>query len=81
MGMITYGIVGGILMNVGAYLTLKGEIFKSVMLYLVADVMWIMLAIESKDPVGAVFIFVGMLFGTAAFYKMGSGKMKKDLKW
>lgn len=81
VGVITYGIIGGLLMNVGAYYTFKGEIFKSVMLYLVADLMWIMLSVDAKDYIGAIFIFIGMTLGIAAFYKMGSGKMKKDLNW
>lgn len=77
---ITAGILGGLLMNIGAYFTFKGDIFKSIMCYLVADCMWMWLSYNSGDNIGTLLIGVGMAFGLGAYYKMHTGKLRKDLK-
>ena len=76
---VSYAILGGILLNVGAYLTYKGKIYQSVILYLFADLCWIVMAYEKNDYIGAIFIGVGVIFGYLAFKKMQSGKMQKNL--
>ena len=76
---VSYAVLGGILLNFGAYLTYKGEIYKSVIIYLLADLCWIVMAYEKNDYIGAIFIGVGVIFGYLAFKKMQSGKMQKNL--
>jgi hypothetical protein len=75
----SFAIIGGILLNIGAYLTYKGKIYQSVIVYLFADLCWIIMAYEKKDMVGAVFIVTGTIFGFLAFLKMRDGEMRKNL--
>ncbi len=77
--MISFAVLGGILLNIGAYLTYKGQIFNAVIVYLFADICWIVMAYEKEDFVGAVFIIVGTLLGFLAYLKMQKGEMRKTL--
>ncbi len=77
--MISFAVLGGILLNIGAYLTYKGQIFRAVIVYLFADICWIIMAYEKNDFVGAVFIIVGTLLGFLAYLKMQNGQMRKTL--
>jgi len=76
---MTYAMVGGILLNIGAYLTYKGKIFYSVIVYLVADICWVMMAYEREDVFGVISIIIGVTFGFLTFLKMKNGKFSKDL--
>ncbi len=77
--MISFAVLGGILLNIGAYLTYKGQIFNAVIVYLFADICWIVMAYEKEDFIGAVFIIVGTLLGFLAYLKMQNGEMRKTL--
>ena len=77
--MFSVAILGGILLNIGAYFTMKGLIYRSVSVYLFADICWIFLALENGDIVGMSFIIVGTVLGVIALYKMYTGQMKKAL--
>ncbi len=77
--MISFAVLGGILLNIGAYLTYKGQIFHAVIVYLFADICWIVMAYEKEDFIGAVFIIVGTLLGFLAYLKMQNGEMRKTL--
>ena len=76
---MTYAILGGILLNIGAYLTYKGKIYEAVIVYLFADICWVVMAYERDDYLGVVFIVIGVTFGFLAFLKMKNGKMNKNL--
>ncbi|MEA1919179.1 MAG: hypothetical protein U9N52_05015 [Campylobacterota bacterium] len=77
---MTFAILGGLLLNIGAFLTFKGMIFKAVLVYLIADLCWVIMAYKNDDYYGMFFIFIGMVFGFLAYRKMQSGKMQKELK-
>jgi uncharacterized membrane protein YcaP (DUF421 family) len=77
--MFSFAILGGILLNIGAYLTYKGKIYQAVIVYLFADICWIVMAYEKNDMVGAVFIVIGTIFGFLAYLKMKDGEMRKSL--
>lgn len=77
--MISFAVIGGIFLNIGAYLTFKGKIYESVFAFLLADLCWVIMAYERGDYLGMFFITVGVTFGVLAFAKMQSGKMKKNL--
>lgn len=77
--MVSMAIVGGVLLNIGAFFTMKGWIYRSVLIYLFADVCWIILAYENEDILGMCFVVSGTLMGVVAFYKMYIGHMKKRL--
>lgn len=72
-------LIGGLLLILGAYLTYNGEIFKSVTVYIGADICWCILAFQNNDYIGALFIIIGTTLGILAFLKMHNGIMKKDL--
>ena len=76
---MSFAILGGLLLNIGAFLTYKGKIYESVIVYLFADVCWIIMAYISNDYIGAIFIIVGTTLGFLAFLKMRSGDMNKSL--
>ncbi len=73
------GEVGGFLLILGAFALYKGKAFYSIILYFAADLMWVFLAIETNDIVGAILIGIGMAFGLGVFYKMNTGIFIKDL--
>lgn len=77
--MPSFAILGGILLNIGAFLTYKGRIFESVWAYLLADLCWVAMAWQREDWTGVVFIIVGVVFGALAFMKMQRGEMEKSL--
>jgi Ca2+-dependent lipid-binding protein len=76
---MSFAILGGILLNIGAYLTYRGKIYQSVIVYLFADVCWIIMAYQNDDIVGFIFITVGTIFAYLAYLKMKHGEMKKTL--
>ncbi len=77
---MTPGLVGGILLIIGAFFVFRGQIFYSVFAYFIADIAWIMLAYSSGDLVGTALVSIGMLLGIGSYYKMHTGKMYKSLK-
>lgn len=77
--MISFALIGGLLLNVGAYLTYKGKIYESVTVYLFTDICWIIMAWERNDFWGMVSIIVGVTLGFLAFLKMRSGQMNKSI--
>lgn len=77
--MISYAVLGGILLNIGAYLTYKGKIYQAVIVYLFADLCWMIMAYVRDDYIGAFFIITGTTFGFLAYLKMKNGKMNKTL--
>ena len=76
---MSFAIIGGIFLNIGAYFTYKGKIYEAVAIYLVADICWIVMAYEKDDFWGMASISVGVTLGLLAFLKMRSGTMKKNL--
>ena len=76
---MSFALIGGLFLNIGAYLTYKGKIYEAVIVYLFADVCWIIMAYEKDDFLGMVSIIVGVTFGFLAYLKMRNGKMNKDL--
>ena len=73
-------VLGGILLIIGAYFVYRGQIFTSVFIYILADVCWVILAIQREDYLGSIFISVGMLLGLLAYLKMNTGIMEKTLR-
>lgn len=77
--MFSIAILGGILLNIGAYFTMKGWIYRSVSVYIVADICWVFLAYENGDIIGTILISIGTVLGMIALYKMYKGMMHKNL--
>jgi len=76
---LSYALIGGLLLNIGAFLTYKGKIYEAVIVYLFADVCWVIMAYEREDFWGVTSIIVGVTFGFLAFLKMKNGKMNRNL--
>jgi len=76
---MNFAIIGGLLLNIGAFLTYKGKIYEAVVVYLFADLCWIVMAYERDDFWGVVSISVGVILGILAYLKMRNGKMNKNL--
>ncbi|MBN2815687.1 MAG: hypothetical protein JXQ67_03335 [Campylobacterales bacterium] len=76
---MSFAILGGVLLNIGAFLTFRGKIYESVIVYLFADICWIIMAYERDDYWGVLSIIIGVSFGFFAFLKMRSGEMKKSI--
>jgi len=76
---MSFAVLGGIFLNIGAFLTYKGKIYEAVLVYLVADLCWMVMAYVRDDWIGASFIIVGTILGFMAFLKMQKGDMKKNL--
>lgn len=77
--MFSLAILGGILLNIGAFLMFKGWVFRAIVAYLFADICWVVMAVQRDDYLGGFFITSGMILGFLAFLKMRSGKMNKSL--
>ncbi|MDY0117308.1 MAG: hypothetical protein RBR59_07020 [Sulfurimonadaceae bacterium] len=77
--MISFAVIGGILLNFGAYLTFKGKIYESVIAYLFADMCWVFMAYERDDYWGMLSVSLGVAFAFLAFLKMRGGQMSKTL--
>ncbi len=76
---MSFAILGGILLNIGAFLTYQGRVYQAVIVYLFADLCWIVMAYMKDDYIGAFFIITGTTFGFLAYLKMKNGKMHKNL--
>ena len=76
---MSFAILGGILLNIGAFLTYQGRVYQAVIVYLFADLCWIIMAYMKDDYIGAFFIITGTIFGFLAYLKMKNGKMHKNL--
>lgn len=77
--MFSLAVIGGILLNIGAFLMFRGLAFQAIIVYIFADCCWIFMALSNDDYMGAAFIAIGMTFGFLAYLKMRSGKMNKSL--
>jgi len=77
--LISFAVIGGLLLNLGAYLTFRGKIYEAVGVYLFADVCWIVMAWDRDDMWGVASIVIGVTFGLLAFVKMRTGKMNKTI--
>ena len=77
---MTPAIIGGVLLIIGACFVFVGDIFKSVFVYFLADIIWIFLALQAGDIVGAVTVTIGGILGLLAFLKMYRGEYNKTIR-
>ncbi len=77
--MFSLAVLGGILLNVGAFLMFRGLAFQAIIVYIFADICWVLMAVQREDYLGAFFISIGMTLGFLAYLRMRSGKMHKSL--
>lgn len=73
-------IIGGLLLIIGSYFVSKGKIFHSVGVFWLADLCWVILSYRNNNIIGTIVIFIGMVFGTLAFYKIHKGLFYKNIR-
>jgi len=71
--------IGGILITIGAALIMRGLIYIAALVYLIADVCWMIVAYQTSNLFGIVTITIGTIFGFIAFMKMHSGRFYKTI--
>lgn len=76
---MSVSIIGGLLLVLGAWFTLKGNVYHAVMIYFLADICWVILTYHNQDWFGTTVVAIGMILGLLAFLKMNTGRMRKDL--
>lgn len=76
---MSLAILGGLLLNIGAYFTYKGQVYQAVIIYLFADVCWVVMAYQRDDMLGTALILIGTILGFLAYLKMRNGVMNKSL--
>lgn len=72
-------ILGGLLLTLGNYLAWTGNIYRAVMVFLLADSMWIIMAVATTNFFGLITTIAGVVFSVLVVYKMYYGKFHKDL--
>lgn len=73
-------LLGGLLLCLGAFFTMRGKVYQAVSTYLIADVCWIIMAIQAGNVLGSTFVIIGTIMGLIAFLKMRLGVMDKELE-
>jgi hypothetical protein len=72
-------IVGGFAMILGSFFIYKGDIYKSVIIYFFADLIWMILSFQSGNIFGGFVVLVALIVGIIVFYKMNKGIFRKDI--
>lgn len=72
--------LGGLLLILGSYFVYRGDIFKSIIVYFIVDICWVIISLSAGDILGSAMICVGMTLGILAYYKMNTGRMRRTLE-
>ena len=75
--MISFTTIGGFMLIFGSFFVLRGEIFRSVIVFTLADVCWIAAAFETGDMFAVVTVATGALFGIFALLFISRSKVYK----
>ena len=75
-----FSIFGGIFLMIGAFTTMRGNIFLSIIIYFFADLCWLGMAFQSHSWFGVFSITVGITLSSIAWYRMNQGVFHKHLK-
>ena len=71
--------IGGLLLILGAWFVYRGNIYKSIITYFLADICWVVIAYSTGDIIGGTFVLIGMLLGVLVFLKMQRGDLHKTI--
>jgi len=74
------GILGGILLVLGAGTLAQGKARISLILYFFADLCWLTIAMINKSFIGSISIVIGIIFSTIVMYRMQTGEFHTSLK-
>lgn len=73
--------LGGIMLILGSFFVMRGEIYNSVIVFTVADICWIIAALGTGDVFAMFTVTIGGILGIIAMFKMHKGDMRKKLHW
>ena len=76
---MTIATAGGILLIIGAFFTMRGDIRTSIICFFLADCAWVGISLGTGDYIGAGMVFTGMILGIIAYFKMQTGRMRRTL--
>lgn len=77
---IDISTVGGVLLVMGAALTMLGNIYRAVFTYFLADLCWLYLTYTTGNRWGLLTVSLGTLMGFIALLKMYRGLFHKTIK-
>jgi len=72
--------LGGVFLIFGALALAKGSVKISVMIYFLADLCWLGMAVTSKDVFGTIAVTIGIFSGVYVYYMMQIGRYRKTIK-
>ncbi len=79
MNSIDAATIGGVLLVLGASMTMLGNVYRAVLFYLVADLCWLYMAYETGNTWGLITVTAGTVMGFIAFLKMRRGDFLKSI--
>ena len=79
MSILNGAFFGGLMLILGNILVFKGQVYRSVQMFLLADIAWLWMAISAGDISGIVMVSIGVIISLAAFWKMYKGKFYKTI--
>ncbi len=79
-GIISILTLAGIALVIGSYWIYFGNIKYSTVMYLFADLGWLLNALQQEDIVGAISVGIGIFVGITVMYKIHSGIFVQNLK-
>jgi len=77
---LTYLNLGGILLSYASIWYARGNILFGAIIYLFADICWLLNAFEQDDLGGTVNIFIGIVSGIYIMYNMKQGIFRTSIK-
>lgn len=77
--MIDGAVLGGLCLILGNYFTYKGNIFRAIQVFLLADIAWLWLAISTGNIFGIVTVTIGVVLSFIVFWKMFYGHFHKTI--
>ncbi|MGE8450999.1 MAG: hypothetical protein ACN6OP_10365 [Pseudomonadales bacterium] len=77
--MLDAATIGGVLLVLGASMTMMGNVYRAVLLYIVADFCWLYMAYTAGNTWGLVTVTAGTIMGFIAFLKMHRGHFLKSI--
>ena len=78
--MISFGaILGGISIILGNLFVLRGDVYNSIKMFLLADIGWVMLAFSTGDWIGFSIVMGGVVISIFVFMKMHLGIFHKSI--
>ncbi len=77
--MIDGAVIGGLCLILGNWFTYQGNIFRAIQVFLIADLAWLWLAIQTGNMFGVITVCIGVVLSFLVFWKMYYGHFHKTV--